>query len=130
MRGGQGFLRQLSTPLPEEERENLFGMLTKTGIEVYGRKSADGEFKLLGNSEESADGVFYVSAADREEAVRMMELLSLSGYVSENNKVMSEEEAFAERAEEEYFRKRRVTMLECLVVILAALLFYLIRTWT
>jgi hypothetical protein len=130
MRGGQGFLRQLSKPLPEEERENLFGMLTKTGIEVYGRKSADGELKLLGNSAECADGVFYVSAADREEAVHMMELLSQSGYVSENNKVMSEEEAFAERAEEEYFRKRRVTMLECLVVILAALLFYLIRTWT
>jgi hypothetical protein len=126
----QDFLRQLTTPVPDAAGEKLFETFSKLGIEIYGRKTEAEGFQLLHSAKECPDGIFYVSAADREEAVKLLSMLDLSEYVSENIKVMSEEEKYVEHATEEYYRKRRVTMLECLVVLLAVMLYYMIRTWT
>lgn len=126
----QEFLRQLTTEIPAAEGKKLFALLCMQGIEVFGKEKNSEEYRNLTEAADAENGIFYVSAADREAAVQIMEEASLSEYVSESNRVMSEAESYLEHAESEYYRKRKVTMYETLAVILAVMLFYLIRSWT
>lgn len=126
----QEFLRQLTLELPSAEGKKLFTLLSIQGIEIFGKKADEEEFHNLAEAGDAADGIFYVSAADREAAAEIMEKAGLAAYISESRKVQSEAEGFLEHAEQEYYRKRKVTMYETLAVILAVLLFSLIRSWT
>ena len=122
------FLRQLTIELPEGADKKLFTLLSMKGIEVYGKNAGTEEYHILTDPSEASDGLFYVSAADRDMAATIMDQAGLGAYISESKKVQSEAESFLEHAEEEYYRKRKITMLESLVVIGGALLYYLYKT--
>lgn len=123
------FLRQLTLPMPNAEGNKLFVLLSLKEIEIFGKEKDGEEYRNLQNASDAVEGIFYVSAADRDAAVEIMQHAGLGEFVSEETRVMSETEALVEHAEKEYYRKRKITMYETLVIVLAFLLYYLIRAW-
>jgi hypothetical protein len=129
----QEFLRQLTTAVPAEQREKLFCLLSGQGMEVYGKAAKDcaddAACVLLHAAEESTDGSFFISAADRKAAVRLLEEAGFAQFISEDRNVQADETDAVKSAEEEYFRRHRITMIECAVVLVAVVLYWLSRSF-
>lgn len=123
------FLRQLTVAIPGSETKKMFLLFSTQGIDLY-VKADDKSYIILKETDIRDFEQLFISAADREAAVTIMENAGLSEFISENKRVLSETASLVEQAENEYYRKRKVIMYECLVVLLAAMLFYLIRAWT
>lgn len=154
----QDYIRKLTIPAPVQEREAMTALLLEKGIEVFGRKIddealqgqefrstsngalQDQEFRSTGNGAlqgqefrnistgaAAADGVLYVSAADREAAAEHLRGAGLGRWISADTGQVTEK-SLVEQAEEAYYRKRRMIMIECLVVLAAVMVFYLVRT--
>ena len=74
------------------------------------------------------DNEIYVSSADHAKASEIAEKMGLGALVCENRQpedTMTE----VEKAEAEFMRKRKRTYIEALVILAAAVLFLLIRSW-
>lgn len=141
----QDYIRKLTIPAPVQEREAMTALLLEKGIEVFGRKITDGaaedqefrsisnralqdqEFRNISTGAAAADGVLYVSAADREAAAEHLRGAGLGRWISADTGQVTEK-SLVEQAEEAYYRKRRMIMIECLVVLAAVMVFYLVRT--
>lgn len=129
----QEFLRQLTLPLPSGEAKKLFTLLCVQGMELYvqkeyGTEKKIPEYQLLTEAPEEENGIYYISAADRDAAVQIMKQADLGEFVSENTQAVPDADEVVKQAQDEYFRKRKMTLLETAVIVLAMMLFYLIRS--
>ena len=118
------FVRMILKDVPENKLEEVFELLHKNGLEIYS-KAGDSTYTHVTNASACKDGKVCVSAADWEMAE---ELLRAAGYekwiCSQKESVVVKNPARA--AEEEFYRKRKIRQIECLVVVVLVVLYMLI----
>lgn len=125
------FLRQLTTQISEEEQKQICIVLKENGMELYQKEGE--EFSLItddgDHTEKVTDGCLYISAADREAAVKYLQEAGLGSNISDSQ-MIPKSKNLVEEAEEEYMKRRRMRMIECLVVLVLAILYYLYKSFS
>lgn len=122
------FLRQLTKQISQTECALVIASLQEKGIELY-RKEEEGVSLILDGKEadeKKNDGQLYISAADREAAVQILQKAGLGSVISEEQ-MISRQKSLVEEAEEEYLKKRKIHRIECVAVLIIAVLYYLYR---
>ena len=97
------------------------------GIAILNMSGAERRFSIDNPDDGCISDVLYVSAADLEYARRCVTELGMEQYLCplEETQVVKSE---AEKAEEEYYKKRKIRLIECAVVILAAAIYMIYKS--
>ncbi len=120
------YIRRLTKGISEDNRIDAVRKLSLAGIEVYEKTGTDAYRTIEGMQEVSAAEKvsasfetfdLYVSAADLEYARNCVTELGLQDVLCplEESQVVK---SAAEAAEEEYYKRRKIRLIECAVVIL------------
>lgn len=122
----QGFIRRLTKPLSDELALSACDILRQNGIEIFTRDDEEADFGVVLGNVLKGDCCIYVSAADYEQAKKLLCGSQLEDYISKEC-LVAQEKNQAELAEQEYLRKKKINLMECVVVLVLAILFYLYR---
>lgn len=135
------FIRMLAKSLSKQQLEEVFRLASEMQVELYYKtaESAYGSsedtsatcgksYALAKSSSDFANGNVYVSAADWEFVVRVLKKAGFQGEICDAAKSKVEEDP-VEKAEREYYRKRKIERIECLVVLVIVLLILLVKSF-
>lgn len=124
------FIRKLTKPLSEEELTSCLFLLIDKGFELYAMvETEDGQKQYVHGMEAAAftDAVIYISAADRQPAIEVMKAQGLEELVCENGEV-AHKLTPSQLAEQEFYRKKKINFIECMVIIVLVIIFYLVKS--
>lgn len=125
-RNEYGFVRQILKEVPKEHRKKVFETFAEANLELYHAAEETEQFVPMLSAEECKTGSFCVSAADWEFAQRLAEQNGFSEWLCSSKEAVIAEDPVAE-AEIEYYRKHRMRMLECAVVLVLGILYLLLH---
>lgn len=119
------FLRQLTLPLEQESMMAVYELLTKKGMELYVR-TENLQFQMVQAMEEisAEDTILYLAAADRVEAVRLLEEAGLANVISEAIQPVGMDSEL-ERAKDLYYKKRRNNMIAFGILLVIGFVYYI-----
>lgn len=120
------FIRMLAKALPKEDLEELFMLASEKKVELYYKTSQE-SYETAKTSSDFAGGNVYISAADWEFMVSVLKNAGVKGELCDAKQAKVEETP-VEKAEREYYRKRRIGQLECLAVLVIVLLVLLVKS--
>ena len=119
------FLRMILKDVPEDRYTQVLEAFAAKNLELYCQTEKQAYVHVTDTSM-CHNGVFCVSAADWEYAVETAKEAGLEPWLcSAEESVVVEDPAQA--AEREYMRKRKIRQLECVAVIIFAILYMLVK---
>lgn len=120
------FIRKLANNITNADSQKIYQILTDKGIEVFVKKENGFSNMTLNDSFEKND--LYVSAADLDFAITLVEGLGLGQYLcSEAEANVHVEKSEVEKAEEEFYRKHRQNQIFAWVIIAGVAVFMIFQ---
>lgn len=121
------FIRKLMDTDSEEIQQNVRTALEEAGMEVFARGAETGTFVNLSGENGAKDGELFVSAADLEQSIEIVQTLGYGSLLAKES-VLKEHKSELELAQEAYDKKRKWTYIECLVVVGIAVVILLLKS--
>ena len=123
---GFEYIRKLMTAPDADSASRIKEKLLAKHIEVYSRTAEGDTYKLVDSAESCLDHEIYVTAADHAYASEIAAGMGYGSLICECRPAQ-EELTEAQKAEAEFMRKRKRTMIEGIVILIAAVIFMLFR---
>lgn len=117
----------LAKSLPKEELEEIFRLASEKQIELY-YKASEKSYEIAKTSLDFVSGNVYISAADMEFMTSVLKNAGFEGKLCDKEQSIVEEN-LTEKAEREYYRKRKIGQMECLAVLVIVLLILLVKSF-
>ncbi len=124
------FLRKIAQSTSSDKLEVVFKSLSHEGLEVYMKEEKSG-YKIVSCwddfiNNDIKDNTLYIAAADMDFAISILKDQQLENLVPENI-FTADSYSDTDRIMEAYYKKRRWTLIEVLVIVGIAIIFMLIK---
>lgn len=130
MENKYSFLRKIAHSTSGDELEVVFKSLSNEGLEVYINEDKSG-YKLVGSWDDfldnkTNDNTLYIAAADMDFAVSLLKVKQLDYLIP---KAIFIKDCYSDKDKimEAYYKKRKWTLIEVLVIVGIAIIFMLIK---
>lgn len=123
---GFEYIRKLMTAPDADSASRIKEKLLAEHIEVYSKSEQEGKYKLAETATICTDNEIYVTAADHAYASEIAAGMGYGSLICECRPAQ-EELTEAQKAEAEFMRKRKRTMIEGIVILIAAVIFMFFR---
>lgn len=123
---GFEYIRKLMTAPDADSASSIKEKLLAKHIEVYSRTAEGDTYKLVDSAESCLDHEIYVTAADHAYASEIAAGMGYGSLICECRPAQ-EELTEAQKAEAEFMRKRKRTMIEGIVILIATVIFMFFR---
>lgn len=117
----------LAKSLPKEDLEEIFRLASEKQIELY-YKASEKSYEIAKTSLDFVSGNVYISAAEMEFMTSVLKNAGFEGKLCDKEQAIVEESPL-EKAEREYYRKRKIGQMECLAVLVIVLLILLVKSF-
>lgn len=118
-----GFMSPLTVECYGDDAKNTISLLKSGGFEVYVRNWDDG-YEL---ASDGSDGIFFVSAADRDAAEDLLREHGLERLICAVAPTDIPKSGPVADAEDAYYRKHQSLMVQCLVIVLFVVVWSILR---
>ena len=123
---GFEYIRKLMPAADADSASRIKEKLLAEHIEVYSRSAEGDAYKLVDPEESCLDHEIYVTAADHAHASEIASGMGYGSLICECRPAQ-EELTEVQKAEAEFMRKRKRTMIEGIVILIAAVIFMFFR---